>query len=145
MDDLAQQVDGNAKNEARFTNPSPKLLKFSGTHPRTVYVRDFGNSTAHLPGFALHETDTYFTGGIHWEFPTGTETAMFVTFKFVTDVAGIDCDDLEYSAVYGENGDRQDLCTPALECQYQFTVSFSDGTSHDPRIVVTPVSTDPDA
>lgn len=144
MTDLAQQDQSNAKNEARLTNPSPKLLKFSGAHPRTVYVRDFGNSTTHLPGFALHETDTFFTGGIKWEFPLDSETAMFISFKFLTDVSGVDCDDLEYSIVYGGNSDKQDMCIPAIECNYNFTVTFTDGLSHDPEIVVTPIGADPD-
>jgi hypothetical protein len=145
MNDLAQHAEGNSKSEPELTNPSSKLLKFSGVHPRKIYVKDFGNSSGHLPGFALHESLTYYTGGIHWEFPIGTETALFVTFKFVTDISGVDCDGLQYSAVYGDSVDHQDLCAPALQSEYNFTVSFSDGGSHDPRIVVTPVSTDPDA
>ena len=143
MTDLAQQPQGLMANEIGLTNPSPNFLVFSGTHPRTIYVRDFGNSTAHLPGFALDETGKYHTAGIKWEFPVGTTTAMFISFKFSTDVTGVDCDGLQYSAVYGENKDRQDLCAPSVNNTYQFTVTFSDGRTFDPEIIVTPVSNDP--
>jgi hypothetical protein len=91
----------------------------------------------------LHETDTYYTAGIKWEVPVGTTTSMFISFKFVTDVSGIDCDDLQYSEVYGADKDCQELCAPSVKKTYHFTVTFLDGMTIDPEIIVTPVSNDP--
>ena len=118
MTDLAQHSQSDLTNAVGLTNPSPKLLVFSGTHPRKIHIKDFGSGTNHVPGFALHEADTYYTGGIKWEFPVGTTTALFISFRFEDDVTGIDCDGLQYSAVYGENKDGQDLCAPSVKSTY---------------------------
>jgi hypothetical protein len=139
MTDRVQRVAVNATAEATFSLPSPKLLELRGAGPKKIYIRDFGTSDNHLPGFAIHKTDQYCTGGLHWKFEHHAYTALFITFKFLTDVTGVDCDQLYYSPVYGRNNRRQQLCVPATENRYQFYVSFSDHKKHDPQILVTPI------
>jgi hypothetical protein len=128
------------------SQPSPEPLVLTDAQPVQVYCQPFLDENNRLvAAFASSSNGQFFFGGLEWQMPLDTDTALFIHFNFLPNgtfptITSIDCDapiPLLYSPV-GSNAVSQDGAIPPIRGDYRFYVNFSNGLKHDPQIVVTP-------
>ena len=122
------------------TTSNPGRLPLSGnpTGLVQIYVQVFVESGKKLAGFSTDQT-TYYVGGIQWS--CGAEYALFMNFLYPVQITEITCA-LPYSAALSGGAPAQLMCMVPVpeEIEYSFIVHFADGTLHDPKILVTPIT-----
>ncbi len=106
-----------------------------------VYVYTFPGSGSPVAGFALSPHATkFYTGGLEWKFALGSDYSLFITFMplpgTIIYASKVECTAFSYSAP--RNG-MQGLAIPPKATTEPFLVYFTNGTKHDPQIVVTPI------
>jgi hypothetical protein len=164
MTDLAQRVTIETTQHQALTNVTmndgnlPLNPNNSSPGKVLVYVSADTSSGTTVPTFASSPNPTtVYTGGLQWSpSSTNSEHAVLVIFVFMTDTTPCPASitytysgsgsTLYYTNTWsGQNGtqqvDKQAMCIPytSNNANYSFSVNFSDSTSHDPQIVVTPL------
>ena len=164
MTDAAQRVaietaPQRASSDATVNSGTLALNPDSGA-PGKVEVYVFGviDSNTTVSGFAFSsDAATVYTGGLSWSpSTTNSNYALSVVFIFVPNTTpSLTPTSINYtgtSLLYTKTWSSQ-VGTTAMQKQamtipytsaasttYNFTVKFGNGTSHDPQIVVTPIT-----
>jgi len=133
-------VGHHGKHHATDTTPNPGRLPLSGnpTAPLVIYVQVFVVNSLKVAGFSTDQL-TYYVGGIQWS--CGAEYAMFMNFHYPVSITEITCAQ-PYSQASSGTSPAQLMCLVPVpeETEYSFYVHFADGTFHDPKILVTPIT-----
>jgi len=140
MTELAKTVSAPAASVRAFAGTLQRgKLKLPGDEPATVYVAPFTISNITVGGFGLTADGDFYEGGLKWK--SGKEFSKFITFILLPGIKAIDCDELAYSPVI-DSSETQLLAIMhvAQKMSYQFYVKFPDGSRHDPKIIVTPIT-----
>lgn len=154
MTDLTPRVALETRQHRAFTNVTVNdgnlPLNPNDTAPAkvVVYVSAVPSSKGAVAGFASSpDPSTVYTGGLQWS-PSfaNSKHAVLVIFMFVTDTTPHPTsvtytgNGLYYTNTYTvQTATEQAMCIPYSDATYSFTVNFSDNTTHDPQIVVTPL------
>ncbi|MEO7736068.1 MAG: hypothetical protein ABIY55_34240 [Kofleriaceae bacterium] len=138
MSELAQKTEDRSNPEPAIANTLlPGRLKLSGNQPITIYVAPFVVGGVNVGGFGIAAAGDFYQDGIKWK--CGLEYSMFVTLTLLPGIAGVDCDELPYSVIT-DASQLLAIGRAAHKTKYHCYIKFPDGSRHDPKIIVTPIT-----
>jgi hypothetical protein len=152
MTDLARRAAIETTTTPYAVEISPLLLPLPrGSAAKTVYVKTFQTSTGKVAGFALQETSpAWLFGGMTWAYdPSDLQYGLFITFVLGDGIEELQCKELplfwfsDPSSSDDSIQRTQASCAPVAAVagmEYHFTVTFTDQTKFDPKIVITVIS-----
>jgi hypothetical protein len=145
MSELGNELANHLHHRVDDTGTVDGTLLIETNNPVTVLIAKFVENGKTVAGFAASPSGPFYRGGVHWKIQPD-DYALFINFQFMPGVKSVDCDDLLYSIPYGALAQNQFLSVPPpvdVEVKYDFFVDFTTGERHDPKILVTPITTAP--
>ncbi|MBC7976526.1 MAG: hypothetical protein H7138_16255 [Myxococcales bacterium] len=141
MTDLASpSIHDVDTDDHAYRTIRPGTLKISGDAVSEIYVIRVATMAPATAAFGCSRRGEFFIDGIEWV--NDKKYAKFINFNLTLGVDRLYCAQLPYSDVFAHRQHFAILATSPAE--YSFTVKFTAGELHDPKIIVTlPSKTEP--